>query len=779
MDVSLYGQIVALRDLTNAPKRGYRFEQALREILPWTSRPPLTASGQSEQFDAFYEWNRRFYLVEAKAKRPIIKQGASEWEDFELKLRRRQGSVVGLFCSLWPVHENVIDAARRMNEGAVPAIVLAGGIWDELTEMPLPFGDVLQYCLYHAHTKHSATPPALKAVQEWCYERSSTEAHVRDVCCKKSGTFLRRYRLPKHSELYVPRALDEYAGALADSLRPSLLRRQVRKHKHGKEIVEVKREAPRQVCVIRDLSGCGKTMFVVNLALQSPKWFCVARAALEPDIDDLYSILHDVGREDGLFHLLSLDRPMFYAVDSLDEAGHIPEKRRESIAILRIIDDLNTKARAVGLLCFPIALVVTVREDYWRHWQSVFEGRPLLTYRKRLSNFTTPEFDDALQQYATTYHYTPTTTPTASARRLLSVPFNLLVFSEAHEYAGTLSFAEVFPENVLHLYFAKKRDDILRRHIPGFVGAQLMHVCAELAVKVAKARANRIAQSAVLQAIGGSFPTLAPLAEEIVLALVSEQILLRDPDNPDELRFRHNRVIEYLIAYHIVATVEERQNTDWLDEEIRDLVESELITIYSIHECIKFMCKSEKPAIYRLFEKYYASSSELMKITLAHLRQDIAYGGFTDPDDLKLIAKHTQSSDPAGCWDCFFVLAARRNSQPPGKIVEAFDFAWTTNPNSVERWRLLHKLWERGLLLNERVFLRITESDSAKEWQVFLGCLLESPDREGLVEMWNEFGGGEVHHKLKAQSGGEWRHVDRLLTILLEGRDYIPGEALW
>src|SRR5437867_1060727 len=104
-----YSDIIALRPLSERSSRGYRFEQALREILPWTRRPPLAVVGRrnSEQIDAFFEWNSWHFLVEAKAKKEPIGRGSHDWEDFDLKVRKRRGAIIGLFCSLYAVTDSV------------------------------------------------------------------------------------------------------------------------------------------------------------------------------------------------------------------------------------------------------------------------------------------------------------------------------------------------------------------------------------------------------------------------------------------------------------------------------------------------------------------------------------------------------------------------------------------------------------------------------------------------------------------------------------------------
>lgn len=93
---NFYEQLIGLYDIDDKQRRGYLFEQLIREIQPWSYRPPISAVGNGEQLDAIYEWDGRIFIIEAKAKEAKIMQSSKEWEDFELKVRRRNKSVVGL-----------------------------------------------------------------------------------------------------------------------------------------------------------------------------------------------------------------------------------------------------------------------------------------------------------------------------------------------------------------------------------------------------------------------------------------------------------------------------------------------------------------------------------------------------------------------------------------------------------------------------------------------------------------------------------------------------------
>jgi hypothetical protein len=140
-DKPTYEEIIALRDITDDQRRGYLFETAMREVMPWVTRPPLAVVGESEQLDAFFEWNSWHFVVESKAKRGIIKRGSHDWEDFELKVRKRRGSCIGLFCSLFPASDDLYAAAEQLNREGLCTLLLTGSFWEELAAHALaPIG---------------------------------------------------------------------------------------------------------------------------------------------------------------------------------------------------------------------------------------------------------------------------------------------------------------------------------------------------------------------------------------------------------------------------------------------------------------------------------------------------------------------------------------------------------------------------------------------------------------------------------------------------------------
>ena len=95
-----------LRAVTDDAQRGYKFEQIIRELLPWDIKPPVSMVGDSEQLDSIFVWKNQAFVVESKAKKKVITAGSHDWEDFELKIRRRNHTATGLFCSLFPINKS-------------------------------------------------------------------------------------------------------------------------------------------------------------------------------------------------------------------------------------------------------------------------------------------------------------------------------------------------------------------------------------------------------------------------------------------------------------------------------------------------------------------------------------------------------------------------------------------------------------------------------------------------------------------------------------------------
>ena len=464
------------------------------------------------------------------------------------------------------------------------------------------------------------------------------------------------------------------------------------------------------------------------------------------------------------------------AVDSLDEAGHVAHKASEVNGLLHALDELDRLARRHGLLGFPIGLVFTVREDYWERWNMHFEGRNATMLRQRFSTFSDDELDLALERYAHVYSYRYGQPPSPAARRVLAVPVNLLVFSEANKFEGAVDAHDVLTENVLALYFTRKQEDVLKRQIVGFSRSALMRIAGAVAMRLATADTSTLRWEEVADTVANVTPLLETEADEVVRVLVSEQILAREADDERQLRFRHTRFVEYLVAHHIAQGLGRGGDTTaFLTDRLERVFAARLLSPYKVYDLLKHICDRDYPQHLVTVTNFFAGSSDYMTLTMSRLRADVAYGTPIGASDLELVVRSTRALDPSVAREGFFVLAAKPNQQPAARVIEAFVNAWEASEGRSDRWRLLQKLGDLGLSLDEAVFKCVLDtSEDPREWEVFLGLLLERNQDELFVEMLAD-AGASVEHLLP--TGEMWAQARHLLAVAISGEPYVLGEC--
>jgi len=370
-----------------------------------------------------------------------------------------------------------------------------------------------------------------------------------------------------------------------------------------------------------------------------------------------------LGPENCIRQLIAADRPIIYAVDSLDEAANLPNKHREVRALLKAFTQLNKFATSVGLLCFPLGVVFTVREDFWREWESLFEGAPANTFLKRFSFFNPEQTLLALKRYSDAYGFKLRSSLDKSSLGVLSHPFNMQIFAEANEYRGEVSADRVLDENVLSLYFERKQEDILKRPIAGFTPAILMNILSAIAVAVADRGENALPASVLSEEIGTAAPFLKPFAPDIIRSIASEQIVVRDTELVTRYRFRHMRFIEYLVAFFIAGKLDQARDPRELDRLVSKYVGGDFLSLYYVHEFMSFICRTNYPDTYSSLTEYYSQSTHYVGRLLRMRRSDIAAGSKTSTLDIDVIKGASANADPAVAWDSFFVIAAKNNQQ--------------------------------------------------------------------------------------------------------------------
>ncbi len=280
--------------------------------------------------------------------------------------------------------------------------------------------------IFHAKATHLARPPKAEVIKKWRWDREQTSAKIGTTAQSASTTFLRRHRLDSHRMIYIDRDIDARINELVSPLRPSRLAIDRKSAKHGAIEFTHQRSRPKQLAIIKDLSGSGKTTLAVQIALQRDRYYGICRAALEPDIDKIGEYLSAIGPDFALQELSIVDKPVVYVTDSLDEAVTLPHKKREVRALIESLKDLNEVASRFDLIGFPILIIFTIRDDFWREWESLFEGREAATFTRRFSYFTPFETERAIKTYSAAYEYEIAGDIGETASKVLSHPFTQL-----------------------------------------------------------------------------------------------------------------------------------------------------------------------------------------------------------------------------------------------------------------------------------------------------------------------------------------------------------------
>lgn len=768
MAIHLYREIISLRDNTNDMERGYKFEQIIREIQPWDIKPPVVMSLPSEQIDGIFTWKGQTYLIESKAKEYPITPGSHDWEDFELKIRRRKNTVIGLFCSLFPVNSAVYDRATDLNKEGHFVIVLDGSFWDEIYAQQLPIDNVLEYMNLHGRVKFLSKPPEIKRIKDWRYDKDLISKKVFDLCRKNSATFLRRHRAPFHQDLYVRRDVDNQIEAYSKDILPSSLKKE--------------KESPKQICLVRDFSGSGKTTLSIEVSGNNNKYFGTGITANEQDIDEkCISFFNSLGHKYGLLELISCNKPIVFVIDSLDEANSNLSKKREILSIFKFIDEeLNKAAESYGLLVYPVLFLFTIREDYWRDWESILEGRRRNDINKRISTFSYNEFPKAIEKYSNCYGYTILNEISIETKRVLSTPVNLLIFSETHKYQGDIEIREIWEGNVIDSYFVRKKDDIHKRSIYGFTSNIFFNLISLFAYQIVKSKNIFLKRNDIDNILNDYFKVLTPYSDEIINALISEHIIIRDTENLNYFRFRHSRFVEFLLAYHIVATIEKENNLYDLDHFAQISFDSGIVMMFRVHDDIRYIGKSKFPRILSQIEDYYSKSNFFMSKKLLGLRAMLADNNKTRDEDIALVLKNINSKDSDLISDAYYVIVAKSNSQPQETVLNLFVAAFNGCCSNIQnRYKLIAKLEHHNLLVHEKVLDCMLFSNIPKDWEVYLGLLLDNDELlEEFRELWSQLDADSKFKRIKEKACHEdWRQVDKLMKSIMENVKYIKGDV--
>ncbi len=770
-----YAQIEKLLSEKNRQARGYAFEQIIREILPWDFRPPIAAIGDSEQLDAFFTWQGRDFLVESKAKEALIQPGSHDWEDFELKVRKRHGQVIGIFASMFDVSPKIFEKSEQASLQGIYLVVIDKTIWSGLTEHRIPVVDYVNYVLAALKTSNKSRPKKIADVRQYFEDADRSRRTLTDALSPISGRFLRRFKKDLHEPTYVPRQIDEAITQRCAALRPSKISREKYSSSAKKQR---KRKVDEQISIIRDASGAGKTTLAVQLSLNiSKRYVSLCRTASDANLDGLLEDLRSLGTDYGIGHLKVTDSVVLYVVDSLDEAEHLPNARRNVISLNRCIDILNEVAHSAGLAAFPILILYTVRDEYWRAWESVFEGLSVRHHVRRFSKFSIPEASNAISKYCAAYNYCFSKKPSAFVIGQLSSPFDLSVFSETFAHEGKVDLESVFSKSVLTTFFLRKSENLSMRPIPGTPADKVIYVASVLAWAICDRGIANFEADVAFDVFREETDLDVSVYKAVLDALKSERIIELVEQSATNMRFRHNRFVEYLVALYFGKRMIQLDSEQVLTEMISCAEISPFLSVISLSDTFRSVCSDTFASHYDRVSSFFSKSVPfLMRITQKD-RLGLAQGKKTEAEDLEILQKGLASGDANFAWESFFVFFAKFNRTTNKKLLGVFVQAWDLNAERSDRWRLIEKISGKQLLLDEEVLRRIFSLNDAESWLCYFDKVVQLVLFEEFVEAWTQLRGGEVLGEFEAKYPRQaWRHVRWVLDYTLAGKPYPLGE---
>jgi len=555
-----YEQILHLKNSEIGDiERGNKFESLIREIQPWDERPPIVMSPKAEQLDGVYIYKNTIFLIESKAKKGTITAGSHDWEDYELKLRRRNGKgVIGLFCSLFDVNEDVVNRANSLNEQGLFNILIYGKNWEQLCVENFTFNNLLDFMILNSKIKFKASIKNLIQVKRWYYNKKHINDTMNAICEKQSSIFLRRFKHSYHEQIYVNRKIERKVKHQINLFRPSILKKS-------------KNEGIEQLILLRDKSGSGKTSLAIDKLTVRKSAFSFGSTAKQIEIDVFFdNFLNQIQYNNyALKELEAVDKPYLYIIDSLDEVSKKDQhqKRSEIKSLIKKIEELNALASEMKFLKFPLLVLFTLREEFWRDWDESFDGREVIHLKNMISSFTDGELDQALAKYSNVFNYKIDNSLSAESKTILSIPINLEIFSEVNSHNGNIKIQEIWEGEILSKYFQRKHENILSKHyVEGLNEESFLSILSLIANYVVSNKNLSFDKKEIKKIIEDDFPNLANYFSDIIKLLISEQIFIHNPDFVNLLRFKYTRFVEYLVSLYIIEKINNETKLYLLDE---------------------------------------------------------------------------------------------------------------------------------------------------------------------------------------------------------------------
>jgi len=772
MTTTIYKQITSLQHERNEVSRSLYFEQLLREIIPWDHRPPVIHDPLTQPGGGLFSYQGISYQIGTVAGKATVTVETPEWIEFEQRLRKRdRDDIAGLFCCLYDVAPEVINAAKRLNKEGIPALIIFGGIWEKLMEADLFFPVVLDFLRLNSRTTTDPSIDSIEQVSKWIRDTTLINERLQNTAKKLSAPFLRRFKHKFHDRIFVERAIEKQIRQITEMARPTRLR------------AKAKKDNARQIIVLRDFSGSGKTTLSANFASVNDETYCFAFSAGAAALDKLTDLFfsHLNYPNNSVSELLTVDKPLLLIVDSLDETpvNLQMQKRKEIRTLLKKIDELNVVAARFNLSMFPIILMFTVREDYWRDWEAVFEGRQDVTeLKKMISSFNSFEFQKALHHYEKAYDYSVSHFLNPKASAILSVPINLEIFSEANHFEGDISVADIWEGKILSSFFTKKEELINKHYITNFSGVMFYRLLGLLAFDLLENKTTLIPRERFNELVALVAPSLAPAADQILLQIVSEQIVINDTEDNKNYRFKYIRFIEYLAAFFIAQEVERTGSYGHVNEFIKVIYDSNIISIFSVFNNLKHICRTRYRDLEEELVNLYSRSATFLTKYLPELRGRVARSETISDEEIKTILTSNYAPNAFNSWHTFFIVAAKSEMTTREVILSSFDMAWENNRTSEKRWQLIQKLAKKNLLVLEQVLLTILKDGTPREWEEYLGQIINKNLHNDFMELWLQTGGEGALNLLTHSDPAEWRITDRLLDLIARNETFIPGDVM-
>ena len=343
---------------------------------------------------------------------------------------------------------------------------------------------------------------------------------------------------------------------------------------------------------------------------------------------------------------------------------------------------------------------------------------------------------------------------------VLSNPLNLYIFSETYKFSGNIEVSEIFTASVLHNYFKNKSEEIYKRGIYGITSRIFLDICENF-LSMCVYKTLHLNRMDFYESLNKHMSLFGVYADELLRIYESEFIFRFDEDGL--LVIRHMKFLEYLYADYMIQRSAGLKRNDaeiFLNEFVDKINNAKIVDLIEIYNNVKFIYSIKKGDYF--VQAYLDESNEFVHRRLRDLRCRIAQGQEDRISDYDQIVEGKNITDGNLLLEAFFVCSAKCNCPDEEELLSLFLKAWKANKKSDNRWRMLPKLNTYNLLGEKRVMAQIVKSTSWKEWQVYLGYLVQGYCANKFIKFMQE--SEECEITLFLECGGEWMYVKQLLA---------------